>query len=262
MDDKNEGILLIGTTMVILVAFLVTVLAVMIIYRRRKLQHNREIGDMNEKFTRELLRTQMEVQQQTMKHIGWEIHDNVGQKLTLAVLYVQQLEAGSLAAQQIDSIAGIIHESLADLRSLSKNLTDTDHLRDTLFVLIDRECERIRATGVCTATLTSNTAAIYASVAVKSFLLRIVQEFLQNSLKHSGCSSITLQLREEASGLEIHAADNGRGFAMEDAQYSRGIGLENMRRRAEIMQAEFSLDSAPDKGTSMRLFIPSRQLNI
>jgi signal transduction histidine kinase len=124
MDDTKEGLLLIGTTMIVLLAFLVTVLAVMAIYRKRKLQHTREISDMNERFGRELLQTQVEVQQQTMKQIGWEIHDNVGQKLTLAVLYAEQLDLGDPgAAQKISSIASIIHESLGDLRSSKTSFT-------------------------------------------------------------------------------------------------------------------------------------------
>lgn len=263
MDDSQGGLLLIGTTMIILIAFLLTVLAVMIIYRKRKLQHDREISEMNEHFEKELLQTQIEVQQQTMKYIGREIHDNVGQKLTLAVLYVQQLETNDPEGhEQTESIASIIHESLSDLRSLSKNLTNTDHLQDDLQTLIDRECMKIQATGLCKACLHSNTRAASASIAVKSFVLRIVQEFLQNSLKHSGCSLIALQLRENGTGLEICAEDNGRGFDLEDIPGHKGIGLDNMRRRAEIIQADLTLESKPREGTRMKLFIPSRQLNV
>ena len=101
--------------MTLLMVFLITILAVMIIYRRRKLQHLAEIDKMNERFTGELLQAQMEVQQETMQYIGREIHDNIGQKLTLAVLYVQQLDiANSRVQEKVDSIAAIINESLAD----------------------------------------------------------------------------------------------------------------------------------------------------
>ena len=112
MDDSSEGLLLIGTTMVVLVAFAMSVLAVMIIYRRRKLQHLEEIKAMNERFSRELLEAQLEVQRQTMQYIGREIHDNVGQQLTLAFLYTQQLHPEDpKVASQLQSVAKIIDES-------------------------------------------------------------------------------------------------------------------------------------------------------
>jgi signal transduction histidine kinase len=262
MDDTKEGLLLIGTSMVVLLLFLLTVLAVMIIYRKRKLEHAEEIEEMNEKFSRELLQTQIEVQQQTMQYIG-EIHDNVGQKLTLAVLYVQQLtEEDAETQKRINSIAGIINESLADLRSLSKNLTDSNYRQIDLYHLISAEFSKVQATGFCQAEIHTNNLKIQASGAVKSFVLRILQEFLQNSLKHSGCSKIKLDFDQQEQGLAIEASDNGKGFGIKDKDiYTKGIGLGNMKRRAEIIGADFTLESIPGEGTSMKLYIPVNKLN-
>jgi signal transduction histidine kinase len=262
MDDTKEGLLLIGTSMIVLILFLLTVLAVMVIFRKRKLEHLEEIEVMNEKFSRELLQTQIEVQQQTMQHIGREIHDNVGQKLTLAVLYVQQLTEDDAESQKrVNSIAGIINESLADLRSLSKNLTNSSYMHLDLYQLISAEFSKVQATGFCQAEIHTNQTKIQASTAVKSFVLRILQEFLQNSLKHSGCSKITLDFDQQKSGLEIRAADNGKGFILEEGTvYSKGIGLGNMKRRAEIIGAEFTLESTPGVGTRMKLYIPVNKL--
>ena len=252
MDDTKEGILLIGTTMILLTAFVVTVLVVMLIYRKWKVQHLREIGAMTERFSRELLQAQMEVQQQTMQHIGWEIHDNVGQKLTLAVLYVEQLEAKD---PKVTSIASLIHESLGDLRSLSKSLTDVLDLQGDLLTLVGNECARIQSVGLCALDFQTS-GPVQASSAVKGFVLRILQEFLQNSLKHAGCSLITLNIQGTGTGLEISASDNGKGFIIDGKSH----GLNNMKRRAEVMHADFTLDSKPGEGTRMRLFIPTPQL--
>jgi signal transduction histidine kinase len=125
MDASKEGTLLIATSMVVLVAFAIAVLAVMLIYRKRRVQHEQEITLMNEKFTSELLQTQLEVQQQTMQRIGQEIHDNVGQQLTLAYLYAQQIHsADEPIASKVQGVASLINDSLSDLRSLSRVLVD------------------------------------------------------------------------------------------------------------------------------------------
>lgn len=283
MDNSQEGLLLIGTTMVLLVVFAITVLAVMVIYRRRKLDHQREIAVINERFTRELMQAQIEVQRETMRYIGREIHDNVGQKLVLAALYAEQVDTGGMATggaatgatetgatatrdtatgERIRAIAGILHESLDDLRSLSKSLTELNHLNSDLYQLISNECTRVRMTGACPVRLDSNTTQISCALPVKSFTLRILQEFLQNSLKHAACTEIAVRIDRREDALEITVADNGSGFDPDEAMKSeRGIGLKNMRTRAEMIGATLRLSSTTPGGTKMILTIPSNQLN-
>jgi signal transduction histidine kinase len=100
-----------------------------------------------------------------------------------------------------------------------------------------------------------------SSVAVKSFVLRIFQEFMQNSLKHARCSKITVTITELEEGIAFQAADDGIGFEGNADENHRGLGLNNMKTRAEMMHADFTLTSAPGAGTIMRLYIPSDKLN-
>ena len=248
--------------MILLTVFLITILTVMIIYRRRKLQHLAEIDKMNERFTGELLQAQMEVQQETMQYIGREIHDNIGQKLTLAVLYVQQLDiANSRVQEKVESITAIINESLADLRSLSKSLTKTNSQQADLESMIKNECHKVEAAGSCKVTFHSNCAQQDTSEAVKSFLIRILQEFIQNSLKHANCTEIGIRLHREDAALEIDVEDNGKGFDLDASGVERtGIGISNMAKRAAMIHAGLSLTSAPGEGTKMKLSIPLQYL--
>lgn len=262
MDNTQESLLLIATTMVALVAFAIVVLAVMIIYRKRKIQHITEIKEINERFSRELLLAQLEVQHQTMQHIGLEIHDNVGQQLTLAFLYLQQLHTNSSdAAKRIQSISTIINDSLTDLRNLSRNLTGSDFMDKELDQLIRQESAKMQSTGLFQVNCQINEVTIEISFAVKNFIFRIFQEFLQNSLKHARCTTVEIQLRQMDNGLALTASDNGIGFNPELVT-SSGIGLNNMKKRAAIMQANLQIISIPDKGTCMKLFVPSSQLNM
>lgn len=263
MDDSKEGIILVGTSMIVLTIFLAAVVALMIIYRRRRLEYLRKITAMGEKFANELLRTQIEVQKQTMQNIGREIHDNIGQKLTLAVLYVQQLNLDNkITDSKIASIASIINESLSDLRGLSKNLTEADFINNDLCALIRNECSKVQATGFCKVLFNSDATVVEASEAIKSFTLRIIQEFLQNSLKHANCTVINIRMKRDDDRIEINASDDGRGFLIDELPlYGKGIGLSNMRRRAEIIHADFEMKSIPGEGTKMNLSIPLTKLN-
>lgn len=256
MDESNEAFLLIGTFTILLIAFVVTVLAVMLIYRKRKVQHSKEIEEINERFERELLQSQLEVQRQTMQHIGREIHDNVGHQLTLAYLYTHQLEPDQdkEGPDLPQEIAGILDQALKDLRNLSKNLIKGDvHQTANLSQLLAEECSKLQSVNFCKVNFTASAFDRETSMEVNSFVLRILQEFTQNSLKHAECGQIDVSLQLEGQQALLSACDDGKGFDLQQLPQERGIGLINMQKRAEIIGGAFTLASEPGKGTRMQL---------
>jgi signal transduction histidine kinase len=209
---------------------------------------------MKEMHQQELLQTQLEIQTQTMQHIGTEIHDNVGQKLTLASLYSKQLNAGSANLEEkINAISKIIDESLAELRRLSKTLTDPELANAGLVELLTGDAARINASGVCFVDIGTQGQPVNLTAAKKNILFRLLQEFIQNSLKHAACRKININIINSNGLLEITANDDGKGFDM--TQPAAGIGLQNMKRRAQQLNTRFELTSEPGKGTSLNLAI-------
>ncbi|HAA14420.1 MAG TPA: two-component sensor histidine kinase, partial [Cytophagales bacterium] len=240
MDASNEGFILIATFMVLLMLFTLIVFGVMLIYRRRRIEHQREIETINEHFEKELLRSQLEIQEQTMQYIGREIHDNVGHKLTLASLnnhQLQPLEGDPDPA--VTEVGQLIDESLTDLRSLSSSLIHGRmQPQGALNQLLEKEFGKLQSTQHCTLEFQDEAEPFMSSFEVNSFVLRIVQEFTQNSLKHARCQRLTLQLKDAAEGLKVTIADDGVGFDPDQLPEDAGIGLLNMRQRAEIIGAD------------------------
>jgi len=260
---ETEILIFIITTSLVIVVVLVSIFLFVIQYRKRKLMNQQEKEKITEMHQKELLNTQLEIQQQTMQDIGREIHDNVGQKLTLASIYSQQLDYEGNYPDIKDKIANIgqiINESLNELRSLSKSLTSS-YISDTpIDDLLENEAAKMNASGKCTMTARC-TRNIELSPLVKTILLRIVQEFLQNSLKHAACKTIQLDLKKDEKGIRLEMKDDGKGFAMGTLPRSQGIGLQNMKRRAELIGADFEIQSALAKGTKIKLFITSEKLD-
>ena len=125
--QQTETIIFIIIANILLLVFVVGIILFILQYKKKKIEHAKEKSMIAETHTKELLATQLEMQTQTMQHIGREIHDNVGQKLTLASLYTQQLAYENKAPHindKIENISNIINDSLAELRQLSKTLTD------------------------------------------------------------------------------------------------------------------------------------------
>jgi signal transduction histidine kinase len=255
-----------ATIFIVLINIVILILVIGIItfvfqYRRRKILYEKEKILTEEKHKLDLLNTQLQAQEQTMQFIGREIHDSVAQKLTLATIYTQKLEYENqfpAIADKLKRISGVINDSLEELRELSRTLADNKMHETSLNDLLYFECGRVNDTGVCKATLESNFNK-NISVTVKSFLLRVVQEFMQNSLKHAECTLINVTVKDISEGLVLDATDNGKGFDSGNLQ-SRGIGLSNMKRRIHLIGGLFNLQSEPGKGTKLQIIIPEKNL--
>jgi signal transduction histidine kinase len=181
-------------------------------------------------------------------------------------MYAYQLEfeqKETASGQKIQAIGKIIDESLEELRSLSKSLTNTDAERSELRELVENECKRVNGLNFCRASFTYHVESAALSPTIKSFVHRIMQEFIQNSLKHAHCKNITMDFDQRTDGLNICLADDGKGFDLEmylqDA--NKGIGLINMKKRAELLGATLTMQSKLGQGASLALFIPNDKLN-
>ncbi|MBL7701743.1 MAG: sensor histidine kinase [Ferruginibacter sp.] len=232
---------------VIILLLIAGIILFVLQHRKRRITH-----------TKELLSTQLEMQQQTMQYIGREIHDNVGQKLTLASLYTQQLAYENKAPQvndKIESISHIINESLTELRQLSKSLTDDSIADNTITALLQKECDKVNAAKKCQVHFSSNQVNVILPYQTKSILVRIVQEFLQNSIKHAGCENIDVSLSTINETVYLQLKDNGKGFNPEKVS-GNGIGLNNMKKRTQLIGGSFRLHSTPQTGTKLNIEIP------
>lgn len=249
---QTEIIIFIATVNLIVLLFIGGIVLFIKQYRKRRLEHIKETSDLHELHLRELLSSQLLTQTQTMQFIGREIHDNVGQKLTLASLYSKQLLGNAKNAEEkINTISNIIDESLADLRQLSKSLTNPSLAEASLAQLLQEEAVKINSLGSCHVLITDDATGYVLTPAQKNILFRLLQEFIQNSLKHAGCKKIKIDLQPVNNNFTVSASDDGKGF--DATQKKEGQGLLNMQRRAEELNAVYEFKSAPGMGTQLVL---------
>lgn len=193
-----------------------------------------------------------------MQHIGRKIHDNVGQNLTLASIYTQQLAFENKAPhinENIENIGAIINQSLVELRQLSKSLTDDNIEDNSIIDLIENECVKINDLKKCEVIFKYELKIIVDSYQIKSILFRITQEFLQNSIKHSKCKNINISLKKSENSIQLELQDDGVDFNINTIE-SKGIGLINMKKRTEILNGTFDLERKINFGTNLIIQIP------
>lgn len=246
--------ILVGTILfVLMVGFFFTFV---IMYQRRQLEFKNERIRMERVFAEELLRTQLELSEQVMRNISEEIHDNIGQTLTVAKLGLNSMVDSENNAQ-VENVKGLITRSLKDLRSLSKTLSGDFIIREGIQNAISREVEILNSTGKLICEYTGDIPSSWFHPNSEIILFRCIQEALSNTLKHADAERITLIVSVKGNMLTLNIDDDGVGFD-QNKDINKGLGMSSMEKRVGIIGGEFKITSSPGKGTNVSIQIPKR----
>ncbi|MDP2686413.1 MAG: histidine kinase [Aequorivita sp.] len=248
--------LLIVYFIAVLLFFTVFVVVFVIAFQRRKNKFLKERYEAEQRYQRELADSQIEIQEQTLKNIAWELHDNVGQLLSVANIQLNVLMNAVPTSfhDQIGETKSIIQETVQEIRSLSKVLNNDVVLKNGLLASLQVELDRFKRLGYLDASLKITGDVIPINNASEIIVFRIIQEFLSNVLKHARASKLFVHLEYKEKALDISAVDDGVGF---DASIKTdSSGMETMSSRAALINADFSIVSEIGKGTQLLLSYP------
>jgi len=245
MDEKE---IIIITAIAIPVTLVVIVIVLFSVFARRKNRLLQEQEIIKKVFDRELAESQIEIREETLRNISWELHDNIGQLMTLAKIQAQlAIEKPELMAEVSETIGDGINE----LRALSK-LINPEALKSlSLVEAVTMEIERFNRLKFIKASLNVNGQITPLDGNTQIILFRILQEFFSNTIKHSRAASLKVILDYSTVRLLITAEDDGVGFDENDD--FMGIGLTNMKTRAKLINSTLNLNSIKEKGTSLNL---------
>ena len=229
-------------------------------YRRYRQKHILEKEQLRLSYERELLKTRLEIQEQTFRNISQEIHDNIGQVLSLTKLNLATMDISQPAVleQKIDDSKKLISQAIYDLRNLSHGLS-TDYLANVgLSGAIGRELEVIKKSGEYETVFTVEGTTYLLDKQQELIIYRIVQETLNNIIKHATAQKIIIYLRYSPEELTLNITDDGKGFDLTplNDNASHGLGIKNMHSRARLMGAVFLISSTLGIGTTVSIAVP------
>ncbi|GFD71440.1 hypothetical protein KUL113_08600 [Tenacibaculum sp. KUL113] len=243
MQQQEGEILIISTLIIIIVIIFLIVLFT--IFQRRKNKLLQERDKNKKRYEREIAETQIEIREETLRNISWELHDNIGQLLTLAKIQLQHASPDNMG-----EISEIIAKSLTEVRALSK-IINPDFINNIkLRKALELEIERFNRLNYIEASLRVIGEEIEINQKHGIVIFRILQEFFSNTIKHSKASKLDVFLSYKEDSIEVKAQDNGVGFDMERARF-KGLGLQNIKARAKLINAETKFMSEPQKGTGL-----------
>ncbi|CAM1346036.1 sensor histidine kinase [Tenacibaculum crassostreae] len=243
MEQQGGRILLITT--VVLLVIIVFLILLFTVFQRRKNKLLLERAENKKRYEREIAETQIEIREETLRNISWELHDNIGQLLTLANIQLQHASPDNMS-----EISEIITKSLKEVRALSKVINPDFINSIKLRKAIEIEIERFNRLNYIEASLEIKGKEQEVNQKHGIVIFRILQEFFSNTIKHSKASKLDVTLHYKENSVEIKAHDNGVGFDVNRVSL-KGLGLQNMKARGKLINAEVKLTSKPEKGTCL-----------
>jgi signal transduction histidine kinase len=250
---SQETIVLIIYTIAVIFGLLLFVIWFFIAFQNRKNKLLVKQIEAEKRYERELATSQLEIQEQTFKNIGWELHDNVGQLLSVLSIQLNMilLKAPRTIQKQLKDTSDVLGNTIQEVRNLSKTLNNEVVNKNGLIRSLEIEVERFNRLKYLKASFEVNGKITCISAAHEILIFRIYQEFLANVMKHSKAKNLSVTLNFNANDLEIIAEDNGVGF--DTSQKTESSGLQTIKGRATLLNAKYSLTSIIDNGTKLVL---------
>lgn len=232
-------------------AFLMSVfvVAMVIIHRQQQVRSRQKLDQIKVEHEKTLLYVENEIQQETLTHIGRELHDNIGQLLSLA-----KISLHSAKPERQSEGKEYINQIIKEVRTLSKTL-NLDWVESVaLDEFIRQQLDKIQSTGLCEVQFESDGSFLELKKDQKLVLIRVIQETLNNAIKHAQPSKIAIQVSQHDTIRKIEIMDDGKGF--DTTKPSQGSGMYNLKKRMESIGGRFNLTSAVGNGTHITLELP------
>jgi signal transduction histidine kinase/streptogramin lyase len=218
-------------------------------------RHQREISALNERL--------MKAQEQERIRIAGELHDGVMQQMLAVTMMLgtakRKIDSHPVdAAASIDKIQQKVIQTGTDIRQLSHGLHPPLLQDGGLPAALRAYCEQFGTTSGTAVECTFDEDARELSRGAALALFRIVQEALGNAVKHASAKHIAVRLTRANGAVGLTVSDDGVGFDRSRLATSGGLGLVMMRERAGQLNGTFDFDSAPGRGTTIRVVVPFR----
>ncbi len=254
--SEIEYIIIVGSIIVVILAVFSTLGFIVFLNKKKKLILEKEL--LRSSYEKTILQSQLEIQEQTFNTISQEIHDNVGQILSLAKVQLNIIEESENADKSLLTDAREnISKAMTDLRDIAKGLNSERIRLAGLPATVEQEIQRINRVGIVHINLQVYGQEQKKDAQKQLILFRIIQECLQNIIKHASASSVNICLTYNEDLLNITITDNGKGFNFQQEQLAHhGLGLQNIFKRIDLIGGKAEINSILQEGTTVNLSIP------
>lgn len=200
--------------------------------------------------------------------IARDLHDDVNQRLALVAIRLQQVEqleqspSKSVAevCSHLHELGQVISEIGIDVQAISHRLHSSKLEYLGLVSAARSFCNEFSEQQKVEITFAYDEIPPTLSQEISLCFFRVLQEALQNAVKHSGVRHFDVELRDTSGAIDLSVRDSGSGFEVEEAMKTHGLGLISMAERLKLVDGQLSIDSQPQRGTTIHARVPLRKV--
>lgn len=267
LKDSNSKLNMYVYSAVAAICILVFLVVLLVLYQRQSAVISNKNEQIKQKEIDELLQKQelasldamLEGQEKERKRIAEDLHDRIGSQLAAVKLNMEALEGkvedGQAQNQaQFSRTYGMLDDLVDEVRKLSHDMVSGVLMKFGLEEAVRELAGRISASGKMGVEVRVHNLDERVSGKVEIAVYRMVQELLANVLKHARASEISISLTRQNGNLNVLVEDNGVGF--DPKRIKKGMGLDNVNKRAATLNGSAIIDSKTGRGTTVILDIP------
>lgn len=262
-NDELKLVLLIASIAMLMMAFFV--ITFVMYYQKKRFEEEKRISDIEKNYNRLLLDTALNSEETERRRIAQDLHDDIGTMLSLTKLSLNQLSklVGNSGDEKEESIMkksqSLVEETILHVRRITRDLVPTTLERFGLMEAIEEFIHKLEEDNNLVIAFQSNTEEFpRQGQKLELTLYRIMQELVNNAIKHASCTKIdiVLEIDEEMIGLRV--TDNGVGFDPEKIKESNlaGLGLLGIESRLAIVNGTVQYEQPAKGGSSAIARIP------
>jgi PAS domain S-box-containing protein len=203
----------------------------------------------------------IEAQEQERTWIARELHDDINQRIALLAVNLERLKgdlpaSATAVAHSLDEVGEQVSGLGSDIQALSHRLHSSKLEYLGIAAAASSFCREISETQGVRIDFHSEGVPKKLPQEIALCFFRVLQEAIQNALKHSGSLDLQVWLRGAPNEIELAVSDSGIGFDPEEAITGRGLGLTSMKERLKLVHGELFVESQPQRGTIVRATVP------
>lgn len=240
------------------------VIGFVIFYQRRQLAQEKRVNELDRQHQKKLLETALSTEEAERRRIAKDLHDDIGTMLSLTKLSLNQLEQslgnpGSQSQQTLQNARSLVEDTILNVRRITRDLVPITLEKFGLAVAIEAFVGQISQGGDLRVYFNCEGEEITRqSRQIELTLFRVMQELVNNALKHAECTEIEIDLHKLNDRLELQVTDNGRGFDITGAAIlaKGGLGLRSIESRLSVVNGSIKYETPGTKGTRAHVRIP------
>ncbi|HEV7379412.1 MAG TPA: sensor histidine kinase [Dyadobacter sp.] len=260
--EQIKWALLIGTLAMLMMAFFV--ISFVLYYQKRRFAEEKKLSDIEKNHSRLLLDTALNSEETERRRIAQDLHDDIGTMLSLTKLSLNQLgktlgDSGEKNEQIMKKTQSLVEETILHVRRITRDLVPTTLERFGLAEAIDEFIHKLEEGNNLAITFHPGTEELpRQGQKIELTIYRIMQELVNNAIKHANCSVIDISLEMNDKFIGLRVTDNGIGFDSEAVKEGNlaGLGLLGIESRLAIVNGTVQYSKNGSGGSCALALVP------